>query len=134
VRNFKNYLISTDKIKPLDVGEEEGFKGVDSRLLISDETVGDTTSCLFRAVFPPGAYHGNHIHNKSDELLFCLSGEAIQAIEGVEYVMKPGDAMIIPKGKTHWMKNDGDKPFIVIGIYPDAINFNDSDQHLIKDR
>jgi quercetin dioxygenase-like cupin family protein len=134
MRNFKNYLISTDKVKPLDVGEEEGFKGVDSRLLICDETVGDTTSCLFRAVFPPGAYHGNHVHSKSDELLFCISGEAIQAIEGVEYIIKPGDAMIIPKGKAHWMKNVSDKPFIVIGIYPNAKNFEDSDQHLVKEK
>lgn len=103
MRNFKNYLISTNEINPLDVSEEKGFKGVDSRLLISDETVGDTTSCLFRAVFPPGAYHGNHVHNNSDELLFCLSGEAIQAIEDKEYLMRPGDAMIILKGIAHWM-------------------------------
>lgn len=134
MRSFSNYLISTDSVKPLDVGEEEGFKGVDSRLLICDETVGDTTSCLFRAIFPPGGYHGNHIHTKSDELLYCLSGEAIQAIEGVEYRMKPGDAMIIPKGKEHWMKNDQDKPFIVIGIYPNAKNFEDSDQHLVEEK
>jgi len=134
MRNFKKYLISADKIKPLNVGEEEGFKGVDSRLLICDETVGDTTSCLFRAVFPPGAYHGNHVHSKSDELLFCISGKAIQVIENTEYRMKPGDAMIIPKGKAHWMKNDGDKPFIAIGIYPNAVNFEDSGQYLIKNR
>jgi len=132
MRNFKKYLISTDEVEPLNVGEEEGFRGVDSRLLICDETVGDTTSCLFRAVFPPGAYHANHIHNNSDEILFCLSGEAIQAIEDIEYKMKPGDAMIIPKGKPHWMKNIGDEPFIVIGIYPNAVNFNDSDQHLVE--
>lgn len=132
MRNFKKYLISTDKVKLLDVEEEDGFKDVDSRLLICDKTVGDTTSCLLRA--PPGVYHDNHVHNKSDELLFCLSGEAIRAIEDTKYRMRPGDVMVIPKGKTNWMKNNGDKPFITIGIYPNAVNFDDSDQRLVKDR
>jgi mannose-6-phosphate isomerase-like protein (cupin superfamily) len=125
------YLVSTNDVSPLPVGEDEGFRGVDSRLLICDATVGETHSCLFRAVFPPGGYHGNHLHHKSDELLFCISGEAIQAIKDVEYRMKPGDAMRIPKGVPHWMKNDGKVPFVVIGVYPDAKNFDDSDQELV---
>ena len=134
MRNFKKYLISVDEVKPYNVGEKEGFKGIESRLLICDETVGDTTSCLFRAVNAPGGGHGNHVHIKSDELLFCISGKAVIVIEGTEYRMKPGDAMIIPKGKAHWGKNVGDKPFIVIGFYPNAVNFDDSEPHLVKDK
>lgn len=129
---IKKYLVSVDEVKPLNVGEEEGFRGVDSRLLICDETVGDTKSCLFRAVFPPGAYHGKHVHDKSDELLFCISGEAIQGVDQTEYTMRPGDAMFIPKGEVHWMENRGDEPFVVIGIYPNAANFDDTDQHLVN--
>ena len=83
--DVRKFLVSTLDVSPLPVGEEEGFRGVDSRLLICDATVGQTESCLFRAVFPPGGYHGNHVHYKSDELLFCISGEAIQAIDGVEW-------------------------------------------------
>lgn len=71
------------------------------------------------------------MHNKSDELLFCVSGEAIQAVEGVEYRMRPNDAMRIPRGAAHWMKNDGHEPFVVIGVYPDAKNFDDTDQELV---
>ena len=127
----EKYLVSVAEVKPLDVGESDGFRGVDSRLLISDATVGKTSSCMFRAVFPPGGYHGNHVHHRSDELLFCISGEAIQAIAGVEYRMKPNTAMFIPKGVPHWMKNDGTEPFVVIGVYPGARNFEDSDQELI---
>jgi mannose-6-phosphate isomerase-like protein (cupin superfamily) len=127
----KKFLVSTREVSPLPVGEGEGFRGVDSRLLICDATVGRTESCLFRAVFPPGGYHGNHVHHKSDELLFCISGQAIQAIDGVEYRMKPNDAVFIPKGVPHWMKNDGTEPFVVVGVYPGARNFDDSDQELV---
>jgi mannose-6-phosphate isomerase-like protein (cupin superfamily) len=117
-------------VQPLDVGEEEGFKGVDSRLLVSDTSMGYEGACLFRAIFPPGGFHGPHLHTESDELLYCIEGEAVQAIEDVEYRMKPGDAMVIPRGVVHWMKNDGKSRFVVIGVYPTAANFDKTGQHL----
>jgi quercetin dioxygenase-like cupin family protein len=117
------YLIHVDEVKPLDTGEYEGFKGVDSRLVIADFTVGSEKSCLFRVIFPKDAYHGPHHHTESDELLYALRGKAVQWVEGVEYIMTPGSAMIIPRNVVHWMRNDWDEPFEVIGIYPDSPNF-----------
>lgn len=127
------YLISLEDVKPLDVGDQEGFRGVDSRLLISDETMGSDRSCLFRVVFPKGAYHGPHLHTESDELLFALRGKAIQWVKGVEYVMTPGTAMLIPKNVVHWMRNDWDEEFEVIGIYPDVPNFDKTGQQVMED-
>ena len=125
------FLISVDEVEPLDVGNDEGFRGVDSRLILSDRTVGSDRSCLFRVVFPKGAYHGPHLHTKSDELLFALRGRAIQWVKGTEYVMTPGTAMIIPKNVVHWMRNDWDEEFEVIGIYPDVPNFDKTGQQLM---
>lgn len=127
------YFISVDEVKPLDVGDEEGFQGVDSRLVISDETMGSERSCLFRVIFPKGAYHGPHWHTKSDELLYALRGKAIQWVEGVEYIMTPGTTMLIPKNVVHWMRNDWDEEFEVIGIYPEVPNFEETDQHVSDD-
>ncbi len=132
-RTPHRYHISTADVAPLDVGEEEGFKGVDSRLLISDGSVGYDGACLFRAKFPTGAHHGPHLHTESDELLYCIAGEAIQAVEEVEYRMRPGDAMVIPRGVVHWMRNDGPADFIVIGFYPSAANFDKTGQQLVSD-
>src|SRR5574341_1287869 len=127
------YFISVNDVKPLDVGDEEGFRGVDSRLVICDATMGSDQSCLFRVVFPKGAYHGPHYHTKSDELLYALRGKAIQWVEGVAYIMTPGSAMIIPKNVVHWMRNDWDEDFEVIGIYPEAPNFLETDQKVPED-
>lgn len=127
------YLISVDDVKPLDVGDDEGFRGVDSRLILSDATVGSDRSCLFRVVFPKGAYHGPHLHTESDELLYALRGRAIQWVQGVEYVMTPGTAMQIPKNVVHWMRNDWDEDFEVIGIYPDVPNFDKTGQQVMED-
>ena len=127
------YFMSVDEVEPLDVGDEEGFQGVDSRLVISDETMGSERSCLFRVIFPKGAYHGPHWHTKSDELLYALRGKAIQWVDGIEYIMTPGTAMLIPKNVVHWMRNDWDEEFEVIGIYPEVPNFEETDQHVSDD-
>ncbi len=130
---LKRYIISVDEVQPLDVGDEEGFRGVDSRLVICDETMGSENSCLFRVIFPRGAYHGPHWHTKSDEMLYALRGKAVQWVDGVEYIMTPGTSMLIPKNVVHWMRNDWDEEFEVIGIYPDAPNFVATDQHVSDD-
>jgi quercetin dioxygenase-like cupin family protein len=127
------YFISVDEVEPLDVGDEEGFQGVDSRLVISDETMGSERSCLFRVIFPKGAYHGPHWHTKSDELLYALRGKAIQWVDGVDYIMTSGTAMLIPKNVVHWMRNDWDEEFEVIGIYPEVPNFEETDQQVSDD-
>ncbi len=129
----KRFLISVEEVQPIDVGDEEGFRGVDSRLVICDQTMGSENACLFRVIFPKGAYHGPHYHTASDELLYALRGQAIQWVDGVAYVMTPGTAMLIPKNAVHWMRNDWDEDFEVIGIYPDATNFEATDQHLADD-
>ncbi|NMC14262.1 MAG: cupin domain-containing protein [Chloroflexi bacterium] len=127
------YLIHTNEVEPLDVGSEEGFQGVDSRLVIADNTVGSEKACLFRVIFPKGAYHGPHYHTESDELLYALRGKAIQWVDGVEYIMTSGSAMIIPKNVVHWMRNDWDEPFEVVGVYPDVPNFDLTGQQVPKD-
>lgn len=127
------YLINVDEVQPEKFGDEEGFRGVDSRLVIADSTVGSEKSCLFRVIFPQGAFHGPHYHTESDELLYALQGKAVQWVDGKEYIMTPGSAMIIPKNVVHWMRNDWDEPFEVIGIYPEVPNFYLTGQHVLSD-
>ena len=127
------YIIHVDDVKPEDVGDEEGFQGVDSRLVIADKTVGSEKACLFRVIFPKGAFHGPHFHTESDELLYALRGKAIQWVDGVEYTMIAGSAMIIPKNVVHWMRNDWEEDFEVIGIYPDVPSFYLTGQQMPQD-
>ncbi|HOQ97267.1 MAG TPA: cupin domain-containing protein [Anaerolineae bacterium] len=128
--SVRRYLISKDEVQPLDVGDEEGFRGVDSRLIVSDETMGSGRACLFRVIFPKGAYHGPHLHTESDELLYALRGKAIQWVDGVEYIMTAGTAMLIPKNVVHWMRNDWNEEFEVIGVYPEVPNFSKTGQQV----
>lgn len=126
----KRYIISDSDVAPDDVGDAEGFRGVDIRWLITDGNFGTNHSTMFHVIFPKGAYHGPHWHSKTDELLFTVRGHAIQWVDGEICHMDPGTAMYIPKNVIHWMRNDGDEPVEVVGFYPDVRNYAESDQHL----
>jgi len=126
------YIIYLDNVAPDDVGDAEGFRGVDIRWMVTDGTMGTNHSTLFRVIFPAGAYHGPHYHTNTDELLYTVRGKAIQWVNGVECEMIAGSAMYIPKNTIHWQVNISDEPMEVVGFYPDVKNYADSNQ-ILKD-
>jgi len=97
-------IIYLDDIKPDDVGDAEGFLGVDIRWMITNSTMVTNHSTMFHVIFPKGAYHGPHIHRQTDELLNLVQGKAFQWLDGVERNMTVGSAMYIPKNVIHWIK------------------------------
>lgn len=42
-----------------------------------------------------------HTH-QFDEYMVCLSGQYIAYIENEKHILKPGDELVIPKGKEQW--------------------------------
>jgi quercetin dioxygenase-like cupin family protein len=126
------HIVYLNEIAPDDVGDAEGFLGVDIRWMITDGTVGTNHSTLFHVIFPKGAYHGPHYHTNTDELLFTVRGRAIQWVDGVKCEMTAGSAMYIPKNVVHWMCNYWDEEVEVVGFYPDVRNYAESNQ-VLKD-
>jgi quercetin dioxygenase-like cupin family protein len=51
--------------------------------------------------FEPGSRTKPHTHD-GDQLLVCLSGEGVVAIEGAAERIVPHDTVWIPKGTWHW--------------------------------
>jgi quercetin dioxygenase-like cupin family protein len=51
--------------------------------------------------FEPGSRTEPHTHDE-DQLLVCLSGEGVVAIEGAAERIVPHDTVWIPKGTWHW--------------------------------
>jgi quercetin dioxygenase-like cupin family protein len=125
------HIIYLDNLAPDDVGDAEGFAGVDIRWMITDATMGTNHSTLFHVIFPKGAYHGPHIHRQTDELLYIVRGRAFKWIDGVECNLIAGSAVYIPKNVVHWMRNEGDEDVEVVGFYPDVRNYADSEQVLL---
>ena len=58
-----------------------------------------------------------HYHEKRESIIFVLSGEAIEIIEGKEVPIKSGDIMYIPAGEKHMTLNRSDKDFRYIEFF-----------------
>ena len=60
-----------------------------------------TESALFSFIeVPPGANFPIHTHD-AEQVLIILEGEEYHEINGVKYIMKPGDVAIHPAGVSH---------------------------------
>lgn len=51
--------------------------------------------------FHDGARNGLH-HHESDQVLVVTSGNGIVATESEQFLVAPGDVILIPAGERHW--------------------------------
>ncbi|MCL4454985.1 MAG: cupin domain-containing protein [Deinococcus sp.] len=120
--------VSIDDLAPAELKREDGWKKMDIRFLISDETVGTHRVCFWRTVLAPGAAHEKHRHMNSEEVMYCISGHGAEGIGDQEYELRPGVAVFIPKGEVHWTRNlSRTEPLEFVGLYTDAGNLKESD-------
>jgi len=81
------------------------IKDLPETVLIPEENIktrfllGDGVLCSFIEV-PPGAVFPLHSHD-AEQILIILEGEEHHVIDGVEFIMKPGDVAIHPSGVLH---------------------------------
>ena len=69
-----------------------------------------------------------HQHNKTDELIYVLSGTATATMSGKTYTVGPGQLIVLPHGIPHSVKSSG--TVRVLGVaYP---RDDPSDMQMIK--
>jgi quercetin dioxygenase-like cupin family protein len=56
-----------------------------------------------------GAQGEYHYHNQRESLLFIISGEAAECVDGKEHPIKAGDILFIRPGEKHTIVNRTDK-------------------------
>ncbi len=62
---------------------------------------------LAEASLPSGASTQAHYHPQTEEIYYILQGEALMAIEAECRAVGPGDAIAIPPGRKHQIRNTG---------------------------
>ena len=62
----------------------------------------------FLVIIPPGEEIPYHYHEKRESLIFLISGEATETVEGKAYHVKSGDILSIPAGEKHKIVNRSD--------------------------
>lgn len=69
-----------------------------------------------KRVLHPGAAIGYHLQ-KEDEVYYILSGEGVMQMNGKEFPVKPGDAILTRPGSSHGLKQAGKDDLSLIIVY-----------------
>lgn len=73
----------------------------------------------------PGSILKMHYNQYSDEITYCIKGQAVMNVSGKELVMKAGDLMYIPALMPHESKVTGNETLQLISIFAPPFNGKD---------
>lgn len=62
---------------------------------------------LAEASLSPGTQTAPHHHKLSEEFYYVIEGEGVMTIDGAEREVGVGDAILIPPGARHTLRNTG---------------------------
>ncbi len=82
--------------------------GRETRDLINSKTVGSKgISLRITDVLPGQTCNPGHIHTECEEVILILSGQGEIKIGDKVFPMRPGDAIYLPTGLGHLIRNPG---------------------------
>ncbi len=65
----------------------------------------------------PGGYIGIHSHKDRPAVVYFLQGtDTVTLEDGTVKIFRPGDTSSANKGTTHWHRNDGNEPVVLIAV------------------
>ncbi len=78
--------------------------------ILADEHKAKDLGGMF-GLLVPGSQVPYHYHKKRESIIFVISGEATEIVEGKEIPIKAGDVIYIPAGEKHTTVNSSERDF-----------------------
>ncbi len=69
-----------------------------------------------KRAFKPGSAIGYHVQ-REDEIYYVLSGRGLMTIDGKEFEVGPGDAILTRPGSSHGLKQVGKEDLVILINY-----------------
>lgn len=85
-------------------------RGGEIRTLLSPRNAGSVSGFLGVARLQPAERIAEHYHPYSEEFLYVVEGELTVDLDGEPWPLQPGDALLIPPGTRHRLRNTGVEP------------------------
>jgi mannose-6-phosphate isomerase-like protein (cupin superfamily) len=99
--------------------------GSEIRPLI-DRTTSEITQCsLAEETLPPGCAVTPHRHRQIEEIYYIVSGRGLMTVGDETREVGAGDAVYIPRGNRHTLKNTGADPIKVVLVCGPAFFYED---------
>jgi mannose-6-phosphate isomerase-like protein (cupin superfamily) len=99
--------------------------GSEIRPLIDRTTSGITQCSLAEETLPPGCAVTPHYHRQTEEIYYVVSGEGLMTVGDAARQVRGGDAVYIPPGLRHSLKNTGSEPIKLILVCGPAFSYED---------
>lgn len=90
------------------------------KMLMNGMHLEGTWNCVEYVVIEPGAVVGEHVHVRTEEIYYIVSGSGIVTMNDTETRVTPGDLITAPIGAAHSIANSGseDLHFFVVEMFP----------------
>jgi len=77
-------------------------------------------NCVEYVVIEPGGSVGKHVHTRTEEIYYIISGQADMSMDGEEFTVVAGDLITTPIGSEHCIANNSteDMHFFVVEVFP----------------
>ena len=91
-----------------------------------DRTTSPITQCsLAEEMLPPGCAVTPHHHRDLEEIYYIVSGAGLMTVGENSREVGAGDAVYIPRGNRHSLKNTGTEPIKLILVCGPAFFYED---------
>jgi quercetin dioxygenase-like cupin family protein len=127
---MRKFFLTVDDIAPAPVRQQDGWRNMDIRFLITRETVGADQVCFWRTLFTAASAHEKHRHRNSAEVVYCISGHGYQGVGDEEHEVRPGSVVYIPKDTIHGTRTTG--PMEIVGLYTEVGSLEESGYEFVE--
>ena len=93
------------------------LKGRSYKLLGCRSTIGCKNLCMGVSFFPPNVHAPGHIHDKEEEVIYCLEGTGEIVVNGKPEKIKPGTSVYFPPKSLHSVNNTGKETIKLLFIF-----------------
>ena len=93
---------------------------------LMDRTTSSGTQCsLAEEILPPNCAVTPHYHREIEEIYYVVSGSGLMTVGNETREVAAGDAIYVPRGHQHTLKNTGTEPIRLILVCGPAFFYED---------
>jgi len=97
------------------------------RELMHPEQHGNCNQSLAEAQIPPGMTTHLHLHRKSEEIYYIVSGSGVMVLGDDQFLVKSGDSICIPPGTRHCIQNSDGSNLVILCCCSPAYSHADTE-------
>lgn len=78
-----------------------------TKLLVTKEECGAENIDFFVSSYAPKAFAEEHVHERSEEIFYFISGTGLFVLDGERHIIEPGMVIFVPPRSKHAIFNTG---------------------------